>query len=80
MESKTQESMNNNAHCQLDQSLGQYQPRMLEEKADQKPRATWLVVGDLWDAFSRTHGLMADFLVGDEDRVGSGQEGHHQVH
>lgn len=45
------------------------------EKEDQKPRATRLVVGALWDAFIRAYGLMADFLVGDEDKVGSGQEG-----
>lgn len=50
------------------------------EKVDQKPRATWLVVGALWDAFIGAHGLMADFPVGDEDKVGSGQEGHHQDH
>lgn len=72
--------MNNSSHYQLDLTLGQHQPGMVEEKVDQKPRARRLVVGALWDAFSRAHGLMADFLVVDKDKVGSGQEGHHQVH
>lgn len=65
---------------QLDHTLGQSQPGIVEEKVDQKPRARCLVVGALWDVFSGAYGLWADFLVGDEDKVGSGQEGHHQVH
>lgn len=75
-----QESTNNSVHYQLEQPLGQHQPGTVEEKVEQKLKATWLVVGALWDAFRRAHGLVADFLVGDEDKVGSGQEGHHQVH